>query len=276
MGIRMQAVARLQRRWRRAGVLVALVSMAAVAFPTWCEAQVFPGTVNGSLVDPQGFPVAGVIFEGFSDMARLRSGTWQWLAENSPSWSLRSLGAGSSYLHLAITANTNLLGPGNITQNVLLLATPIANGVDFSAETRVIFHPTRNYETACLLVYQDSDHYLALARAFCDPSQRSCAGDAIYFDRDQPDNFFGFPNFPTAVPAFAAAGSADVPVWLRISRIETNYSAYYSLNGRDWNLVGTHVNVPLTNVRVGLTCLAGGVGNLGASADFDYFALGQR
>jgi alpha-glucuronidase len=254
--------------------MLALVMVTCYSMPS--QAEPLPGTVNGDLVNAQGLPLGGVFFEGFSDTTWLQSGAWQWLSEDPSSWSVRSGGYGCSYLHLTITANTNLLGPGNILQNVLLLKQPIANGKAFTAETMVIFRPTKNYQDACLLVYQDSDNYLALGRAFCDPSQAKCVGDAIYFDRDRADCFFCSPNYATAVPTFATEGNVDIPVWLRISRTGTSYSAYYSLDGRNWNFIGTHADVALTNVRVGLTCLSGGLGNLGVAADFDYFALGQR
>jgi regulation of enolase protein 1 (concanavalin A-like superfamily) len=176
-----------------------------------------------------------------------------------------------------MTRDSRLYCDANTKQNLLLLRKPIPDGTDFTAETMVILDPQQDFQGACLLAYQDDDNFVATSRGFCDPAY-GCVGDGVYFDQEADGCCFCIPGFRTAVPLFDAAGSVgvEVPVWLRITREGSAYSACYSLNGRDWNVIGTHTAPNLKNVRIGITTSNSATGNLGPVADFDYLSVIER
>ena len=260
------------RAWRRSAIIAlgCLIFAAAAS----CTALSPEGTLlDSGASSVMGKAPARALYEGFSSAKSLHSGTWLWLGEDPTSWSIEQVG-GNSYLRLEMTSDSGILCALNTNHNLLLLRKPIPDGSDFTAETMVIFDPQQNFQGAVLLAYQDDDNFVAVNRGFCDPAY-GCVGDGVYFDEEADGCCFCIPGFRTAVPLFDAAGSigVEVPVWLRITREGSVYSAYFSLNGRDWNLIGSHTGPNLTNVRIGITTYAGGTGNLGPIADFDYLSL---
>jgi hypothetical protein len=99
------------------------------------------------------------------------------------------------------------------------------------------FAPTRNYQQAGLLVYQDDDNYVELVRIYE-------VGQRISFDREI-GGAAAVLNEPTL--------TATTNLYLRLDRNPTNnaVSSYYSLNGTNWVTVGT-VTQTLNNPRLGL------------------------
>lgn len=259
------------RTWRRWAVIAlgCLIFAAAAS----CTALSPEGTLLDSGASAMDKAGTKTFFEGFSDAKSLHSGTWTWLGEDPTSWSIEQAGA-NSYLRLTMTADSGILCALNKHQNLLLMKKSIREGSDFTAETMVIFDPQQDFQGAALLAYQDDDNFVAVDRGYCDPAY-GCVGDGVYFDEETDGCCFCIPGFRTAVPLFDAAGSVgvEVPVWLRITREGFVYSAYFSLNGRDWNLIGSHAVPNLTNVRIGITTYASGTGNLGPIADFDYVSV---
>lgn len=259
---------RARRRW----AIIALGCLIFAAAAS-CTALSPEGTLLDSGASAMDKAGTKTFFEGFSDAKSLHSGTWMWLGEDPASWSVEQAGT-NSYLRLAMARDSRMACDANTKQNLLLLRKPIPDGTDFTAETMVIFDPQQDFQGACLIAYQDDDNFVSVDRGYCDPAW-GCIGDAVYFDQEANGCCFCTPGYRTAVPLFDAAGTdgVEVPVWLRITREGSAYSAYFSLNGRDWNLIGTHANPNLTNVRIGITTSNSGTGNLGPIADFDYLSL---
>ena len=58
-------------------------------------------------------------------------------------------------------------------------------------------------------------------------------------------------------------------VYLQISRVGTDYAAFYSLDGKNWNTLGCPIYYNPSTVTVGLSAK-------GSDAEFDYFMFGNR
>ena len=203
----------------------------------------------------------GSFIDEFESAAGLRS-RWQWLEEDPTSWSIQNSGL-RSYLRLQVATQPK--------RNILLTRKAIPDGRDFTIETMVVFRPTADFQGGGLLVYQDDNNCLTAIRAFCDLGGPICVGDGFYSDL-VVGGVWESPNYATEIPAFSAAAPTAVAVWLRISREGTIYNVYYSLNGLDWTLVGSHV-ANFRNVRVGLTAGNNQAGDPATTASFDYFSL---
>jgi len=136
---------------------------------------------------------------------------------------------------------------------------------DFELRTRVTFAPTSNYQIAGLVIYQDTNNYLMLGRAYCDAVPPTCLGNAIYFERIEGGAAVG--------GNFATSTASQDEVYLRIVRRDTTYSGYYSEDGDSWTLVGNHISSGATELsRVGLTA-AQDLDDMRIPADFDFFCV---
>jgi len=89
-----------------------------------------------------------------------------------------------------------------------------------------------------------------------------CPGNAIYFDSYQK-GVYDQTNFATPV-------SNDSVAYLRLTRIGTTYTGYYSEDGSTWTQIGTHES-NITPTYVGLIGSQGYEGE--SPADFDYFTI---
>ena len=177
---------------------------------------------------------------------------WVWINENPDSWSLTEA---EGYLRIQTspfaTGGENLLlrgvGPGK-----------------FVIETRVLFEPTSDFQFAGLVILQDDGDFLQLGRAYCDAPD-VCVGNGIYFDRLQNGDFTGS-NFATET---GLTGEA----FLRLERQGVKFTAFFSENGTDWQLIGVH-KVPgsFKISGIGLTSSQNYTA-VAIPADFDYFKL---
>ncbi|HSF81777.1 MAG TPA: hypothetical protein VLA49_11115 [Anaerolineales bacterium] len=180
---------------------------------------------------------------------------WTMVNENPGEWSLET---NPGYL----TIWTSPFPTGG--QNLLLREAPAG---DFTIQTRQLFQPFENFDFAGLVVWQDSDNFLQLGRAFCDIPD-ICVGDGIYFDFIRDGTGLDG-NFATQVEDTGEA-------YLRLIRQRASLKAYYSGNGFDWMLIGEHVLPAGFRITgVGLTSAQHYAASDAKPADFDYFALNR-
>ena len=175
---------------------------------------------------------------------------WTWLAEDQARWSLREVPG-----KLQIMASDASFDGPSFPTNVLLREAPAG---DFEITTSFRFTPTSNFQFAGLVVFQDKANVLQFGRAFCD-LPGSCVGDGIYFD-----NFEG--GFIINNHKATISGS---DIYLRLQRVGTTYTGFYSEDGENWITLGEHIR-DLAQVRVGLMA-AQAAQELPAA--FDYFTL---
>jgi serine/threonine protein kinase len=158
---------------------------------------------------------------------------WTWLAENPEKWSLSEV---PGWL-LIMATDANIGGP-TLPENILLREAPPG---DFEITTLLQFTPTSNFQFAGLVVFQDDRNVLQFGRAFCELPD-TCAGSGIYFDNVENGSITG------SSPMI----SMDSPViYLRLQRVGTTYTGYYSEDGEKWTLLGEQIR-DLSQVRVGL------------------------
>lgn len=205
-------------------------------------------------------PARAAISPGWSDDfdSPALGSRWSWIREDPAHWSLTSR---PGFLRLTALKGTIYTTASNNTKNILIQDAPAG---DFEVQTRVIFTPTQNIQSAGLIVYEDDDNYLALLHAFCG-FVPACAGNAIYFDHEEQGQPTGG-NFamPATVPGEA---------YLRLVRHGTAYTGYFSSNGMDWTSLGTHEYLGSPPTRVGLFAFSNDFDALEIPADFDYVRI---
>ncbi len=176
---------------------------------------------------------------------------WSWTNEddqfysftNNPGW-------------LEMSAQPGYIGDGTV-KNLLLRTIPEGN---FELETKVKFLPEGNFQIAALVIYESGPNFVQFGRAFCGPCP---ARDGFYFDLFV-DGVFGGENFATSIT------SGDT-VYLRLRREGNSYTGYGSLDGADWQVIGTH-QTEMKPRFVGLTA-AQANGSKPGPAQFDYFTI---
>jgi beta-xylosidase len=177
---------------------------------------------------------------------------WSWVNEDPADW---SLSARPGFLRL-------MTHPAWVwTENLLLTDAPEG---DVTVTTRVLFRPTRNFQSARLVFYQDEENFLQLGRGYCDLGP-PCVGNGITFDLMEGGELVGG-NFATST---ANEGEA----YLQVKRQGATYSGYYSEDGIAWTLIGSHTasaGADLSRVGVGV---GGDRDNTRIPADFDFFEL---
>lgn len=175
---------------------------------------------------------------------------WSWTNEddryysltNNPGW-------------LEMSALPGYIGDGTV-KNLLLRTAPEGN---YELETKVKFLPDGNFQIAALVIYESGPNFVQFGRAFCGPCP---AKDGYYFDMFV-DGVFGGENFATPIT------SGDT-VSLRLRREGDSYTGYSSLDGANWQVIGTHQS-PMSAGFVGLTAAQNG--SMPEAAQFDYFTV---
>ena len=178
---------------------------------------------------------------------------WQWLHEDPTHWSLTATPG-----HLRIIVQPSSVNEERV-RNFLVRPAPDGN---FEIGTLLRFTPTSNFQFAGLLIYQAQGNAMQFGRAFAQCGSAYCVGNAIYFDSYQAFKFDPT-NFATQVDNPSVA-------YLRLSREGTNYTAYYSSDGNNWNTIGQHTS-SITPTYVGL--IAAQAQPQEVPADFDYFTI---
>jgi len=173
---------------------------------------------------PSPTPTPASCTSGMDEFGSSTLGTcWSWIREDRSKWSL-------SRGNLCITTQAgSLYFDSNDTRNVLLRAAPSG---DFSIETHVYYAPTENFQKAGLVVYADDDNAAVLALAYCESSTPGCQGRGVFFDFESGGGLVGNPA--------RHLGSSVNHVYLRITKTGTTLTGHYSLNGADWQYLGTH------------------------------------
>ena len=191
-------------------------------------------------------PPSGLLWlDEFSDLTL--DPAWAWVREDPTYWSLAAAPG-----HLRITTQTGgIAGPGSTQRNILLATAPAG---DYQITTRVTIKPTKNYQHAAILVYQDGENYVELNRAYVD-------GQTVDFDGEVGGAITSLQRSETATT-----------LYMRIVKRGVTYSGYYSPDGQAWELAGQHV-AHLDAPRIGLSAANGISGVPEISADFDFFKV---
>ena len=170
---------------------------------------------------------------------------WSWY--NSPaSFDVGNITPG--HLRMVARRGTNFSGTADsgaiLYQNI---------SGDCSIETKLSANPQTDFEKAGIMIRQDGNNWVALKYQAEGGSQvelSSKVGGAI-------------------VHRQLNATTAD-PVWLRLERVSSSFTTYYSTNGINWIFQVTGSVVLNSTLMVGLI-IADGNANTDFTTDFDYF-----
>lgn len=175
---------------------------------------------------------------------------WSFLNPVTANWSLTA-----AHGRLRLTSDGSSFGAGGTASNVVLQRAP---DNDFEMVTRVYGKPSATNQVAGLLVYVDSDHYLRMVR------KRGNAGNVFIFGREIVDT----------LTDSSTADTVGSLAYLKIARVGTVYTGYYSDNGTTWTPVGTINTSNDANFATASIGFAS-YGTAGFAADFDTFHVNK-
>lgn len=177
---------------------------------------------------------------------------WSWVREDPQNWSLVAL-PGALQINVAggsVVARTN--------PNLLLRPAPEGN---FLIQTQITFRPTRNFQFAGLIIYENDSNFIQAGRSVC--NSFDCIGVGLYMNY--------YENGLPVEPDFAQRYGEIDPLLLRLSRDENTYTFEASTNGKVWFIIGSHTST-MNPTQVGL--VAGQrVRGENIPATFEYFEV---
>ena len=177
---------------------------------------------------------------------------WSWVREDPQNWSLTAL-PGALQINVAggyVVAGTN--------PNLLLRPAPEGN---FQIQTQITFRPTRNYQFAGLIMYENDANFIQAGRSACNST--GCAGTGLYMNH--------YENGAIVMPDFGQSYGDIDPLLLRLSRNENTYTFEASTDGKVWYIIGSHAS-DMVPVQIGLVTGQRTRGD-DAPAIFEYFEV---
>ena len=210
------------------------------------QAEAVPGTAVVRVVDKvtSDFSEYVVNFgvKGVSDefKASAPASAWTVLREDKSAWSVAD-GA----LRLT-TSEGDITLANNNASNLFLQS---AN-TDWTADTRLSFSAEPGYpaQNAGLLAYQDDDNFVRLSYGVS-MSRRGPAGASLQLLCESD-------GYTTASVNVNVEGVKDNTLWLRLVKSGSEYTAYYSVDGRKFVEAGS-VSAVLEDVQAGLIACDG-------------------
>jgi hypothetical protein len=184
-------------------------------------------------------------------------GAWLWVREDPIRWGFGGPLNRRGYGYLSITMQSGDLLNGNNVRNILLRNAPpgdmeISTKVDFWGEAT-----SENDYQAGLLVYQDDQNYVKLARRIGGSDEIEVLAEV------------------NGVLAYQYSTPIASPVPLRLARAGNTISAYYSSDGIVWRRLGEPVVVDWPAPRIGLTAYSA-LDISPVTAYFDWFRVTPR
>jgi regulation of enolase protein 1 (concanavalin A-like superfamily) len=172
---------------------------------------------------------------------------WSWVREDNTHWSLTAV---SGYMR--ITTQTGDIYQTYADAKNILLQT--ATG-DWTITTKMTFKPTQNYQAAGLIVYQDDNNYIKMARAYVSANKFQFATEVggTFANSEATDSI-----------------SSNIS-YLKIVKSGNNYSGYFSSDGTTYTQVWTTQTVSLSTIKIGLIAINSYPVVSELPADFDYF-----
>lgn len=179
---------------------------------------------------------------------------WTWEREDPANWSLTAV-PGSLQINVAggyVVAQTN--------PNLLLRPAPQGN---FQFVTEITFRPTRNFQFAGLIIYEDHSNFIQAGRSYC--NSVGCPGAGLYMELYESGKI--------VKPDFRQTHREIDPLLLRLSRRENLYTFEASTDGKVWFLVGSHTS-DMQPLQIGLVT-GQRIRGENPPALFGYFEIGS-
>ena len=140
-------------------------------------------------------------------------------------------------------------------ENIFLQLAPEGN---FIITTRVNLAARENFEQAFLTIWQDSDNYISVKKAYIDGQRFTATKEtqSIYQDISVHTNHIG-----------------DV-AYLKIEKTGVNtYRCYYGSNGTNWTNIGGTITANFNEMKVGFGATLVYSSRIGTNAAFDFFRI---
>jgi beta-xylosidase len=157
---------------------------------------------------------------------------WTWVREDPKNWSLQAL-PGALQINVAggyVNAQTN--------PNLLLRPAPEGN---FQITTEITFRPSRNYQFAGLILYENNSNFIQAGRAYC--NSIGCVGSGLYMNY--------YKDGKLVQPDFGQLFQEIDPLLLRLSRRDKTFTFEASTDGKVWFVIGSHTG-DLNPLQIGL------------------------
>ncbi len=173
---------------------------------------------------------------------------WSWIRENPLTWSLtQRLGSMRIY-----TEKGDIWENTNNAKNILVRNAPIDN---FEIRARLFFSPTKNYQQAGLLIYENDDNYAQIVRAYINGQQVGAVDEESGSGSD-----------------FILKNTLN-EIYLRLVRTGSTITAYYSADGSSWSTI-TSFTSTISNLSVGIITDTYDISGVPQTpADFDFFCI---
>jgi beta-xylosidase len=166
------------------------------------------------------------------DFDEALDGQWSWLREDPLNWSLTAV---PGALQIKVAG-----GFVNAQTNSNLLLRPAPEG-DFQITTQILFRPSRNYQFAGLILYEDYSNFIQAGRAYC--GSFDCQGAGLYMNY--------YKDGRNVEPDFGQPFGDINPLLLRLSRREDTYTFESSTDGQVWFIIGRHTS-DMAPLQIGL------------------------
>ena len=205
-------------------IQITMISTVTVtSVPSATSTPVTPTASPTSTVDPRFFR---------DDFNETLDAQWRWVREDPLNWSLIAV-PGALQINVAG-------GYVNAQTNPNLLLRPAPEG-DFQITTQITFRPTRNYQFAGLIIYEDHSNFIQAGRAYCNST--GCPGAGLYM------NFYK--DGRIVKPDFGQPFGEIDPILLRLSRRAETYTFEASTDGKVWFIIGSHTS-EMSPLQIGL------------------------
>jgi len=150
--------------------------------------------------------------------------------------------------------------PGRLGNNIYMIPNPVIEGGDFVVTTCLeLFHPERPYQQAGPHIYDDDDNYLKAIIA------RNDLGVLIGTSWETKGEFGG--------RNLNATGMEWDRLWLRIIKRGRYYESAYSLDGKEYTVIGERVWGDGAPQRIGLAVMNENATPDPLDAAFDFFEV---
>ena len=181
---------------------------------------------------------------------------WYWIREDPTHWSLQAV---PGWLRIVTQEGDNWLDSGPNIKNILLQQVP-QGWSSYDINTKLVFSPIVDWQSAGLIIFTDDDNYVKLFYGY----HSGYGGRSVRLTSEM--NAIGL---ETGV-------AVDAPtIYLKIAKRNNSYEGYYSTDNLLWMKVGEYT-IGMTSPAVGLAASNGSPVYEEADANYDYFRLMRR
>ncbi|MGG1555561.1 Ig-like domain-containing protein [Paenibacillus ferrarius] len=154
---------------------------------------------------------------------------WSWVREGAGYWALDPKNGNV----MKLSTQEGTWGSSSNYPKGVLLTDPGTVG-DFTITTKLKFDASNNFEWAGLIVYQDDKNLISLGRSAVNQLRFSQVSNGTQTDKNIADPLIG----------------SDI--FLKIQKVGTTYTAYYSADGQTWTQHANTFTMNLSNAKVGI------------------------